>query len=103
MNLAGKYLSLAQGVAESALLAPLRSKYKLPLNLENLATEAKQYLAEQGLPINPASLRAAADDIASMQSTQLEDVVGLTDERWNPALRDYEEYTIPDPRKYFIR
>lgn len=103
MNIAGKYLSLAQGLAESALLAPLRSKYRLQLHLPELAQNAKQYLTEQGLPINPSTLRNAADELASMQSTMLEDIVGTTQERWNPVTKSFEDYVISDPRKYFIR
>ena len=102
MNLAGKYLSTAQSVAESALLAPLRAKYSLPLNLVKLSQDAKQLLIEKGVAINPYTLRQAANEIASMQSTMLEDVIGTTQEIWNPVTKSFEEYVIPDTRKDFI-
>jgi len=102
MNLAGRYLSTAQSVAESALLAPLRAKYKLPLNLLKLSQDAKQFLIEKGIEINPYTLRNAADEIASMQSTMLEDVIGTTQEIWNPVTKSFQEYTIPDTRKDFL-
>ena len=102
MNLAGKYLSTAQSVAESALLAPLRAKYSLPLNLVKLSQDAKQLLMEKGVAINPYTLRQAANEIASMQSTMLEDVIGTTQEIWNPVTKSFKEYVIPDTRKDFI-
>jgi hypothetical protein len=103
MRTAGKYLELAQGVAEAALLAPLRSKYKLNLNLPKLSAEAKQYLNELQLPVTPVSLVRAADEIVSRQSTMLEEIIGTEYTRWNPITKSNEEYLYPDPRKSFIR
>ena len=103
MQIAGKFLSLAQGAAEGALLSSLRSKYRLNLNLETLASRAKEDLMELNIPITPKSLLTMADELASRESTMLGDVVGLEQSRWNPKLQDYEEYIVPDPREYFIR
>lgn len=103
MNLAGKYLSIAQGVAESALLASLRAKYKLNINLVSLANEAKQELAERGLNYNPSNFLAVADDMAGRIATYYDDTVGLEQQRWNPKINDYETYVVQDPRRYFIR
>lgn len=103
MNIAGKYLSLAQGVAESALLASLRSKHKLQLNLQELAKQAKEELTERGIPITPSSLRNTADDIAGRIATYYDDTVGLEQTRWNPTLKEYEEYIVQDPRSFFVR
>lgn len=103
MNIAGKFLPLAQGIAESALLSRLRSKYRMQFNLEKLADQAKQELNELNIPITPTSLLNTADDIASRQETMLIDTIGLEHTRWNPIKREYEEYIVPDPRAYFIR
>jgi hypothetical protein len=103
MNIAGRYLSLAQGIAEAALLAPLRSKYKLQLNLQELANQAKEELRERGVSLTPSNLRNTADDIAGRIATQYDDIVGTVQTRWNPTLKEYEEYIIPDPRKFFVR
>lgn len=102
MNLAGKYLSLAQGVAESALLAPLRSKYRLNLNLMTLAQDAKEELVELGISINPMSLLKKADDLASRQETMLTDVIGTEWVRFDKA-GESERYIYPDPRPDFRR
>jgi hypothetical protein len=101
MNIAGKYLSIAQSTAESALLAPLRAKHKLNLNLVALANEAKNELKLYGLPFNPTNLLDTADRIADRQATMIQDTVGLEQERWNPALRQDETYITTDPRKDF--
>jgi hypothetical protein len=103
MNIAGKYLSIAQSTAESALLAPLRAKHKLNLNLVTLANEAKEELQQFGLPINPTNLLNTADTIADRQATMIQDTIGLEQERWNPVLRRDETYITPDPRKDFRR
>ena len=103
MNIAGKFLSLTQGAAEGALLSRLRSKYRMNFNLETLATRAKEDLMELNIPITPKSLLTMADELASRGSTYLDDTVGLELSRWNSKLQDYEEYTVPDPREYFIR
>ena len=110
MNIAGRYLSLAQGIAEAAqgiaeaaLLAPLRSKYKLQFNLQELANQAKEELRERGVSLTPSNLRNTADDIAGRIATQYDDIVGTVQTRWNPTLKEYEEYIIPDERKFFVR
>ena len=103
MNIAGKFLSLTQGVAESALLSGLRSKYRIPFNLATLASRAKEELMEFNVPVTPKSLLAMADELASREATYLDDTVGLELSRWSPKLQDYEEYIVPDPRKSFIR
>ena len=103
MNIAGKYLSIAQSTAESALLAPLRAKHKLNLNLVTLANEAKAELELYGLPFNPTNLLDTADRIADRQATMIQDTIGLEQERWNPVLRQDETYTTTDPRKDFRR
>lgn len=103
MKLAGRFLSLAQGAAEGALLAPLRFKYRMQFNLEELANAAKQRIQEDGLRLTPSTLLNVADDIASQQTTMLEDIVGTTQERWNDATKSLEDYIVPDPRQYFIR
>jgi len=103
MNIAGKYLSLAQGAAEGALLAPLRRKYKLQLNLATLSERAKELLAEEGMQLNPSNLLKAADQLASSEATMLDDVAGIEQTRWNPSIKGYEEYIPVDPRTYFIR
>ena len=74
MNIAGKYLSIAQSTAESALLAPLRAKHKLNLNLVTLANEAKAELELYGLPFNPTNLLDTADRIADRQATMIQDM-----------------------------
>ena len=74
MKLAGKYLSIAQSTAESALLAPLRAKHKLNLNLVTLANEAKEELQQFGLPVNPTNLLNTADTIADRQATMIHPV-----------------------------
>jgi NADH:ubiquinone oxidoreductase subunit C len=103
MQLAGKYLSYAQSLAESALLAPLRAKHKLNLNLPRLAEEAKNELVEQGVKINPTTLLNMADDLASREVTMLVDRIGIDYPRLNTRTNEYEEYIFPDPRKDFIR
>lgn len=103
MKLAGKYLSIAQSTAESALLAPLRAKHKLNLNLVTLANDAKEELQQLGLPVNPANLLNTADIIADRQATMIQDTIGLEHERWNPVLRQDETYITSDPRKDFRR
>lgn len=103
MITAGKYLQLAQGVGEAALLGHLRSKYKLQLDLPRLAQMAKDELREQQMPITPSSFVQMADELVSREVTMLEDMVGTDYTRWNPATKDYEEYTYADPRQYFIR
>jgi hypothetical protein len=103
MRNAGKYLQLAQGVGEAALLGHLRSKYKMQFNLPRLAQLAKDELRERQMPITPGSLVQMADELASREVTMLEEMVGIDYTRWNPATKEYEEYTYPDPRKYFIR
>ncbi len=103
MNIAGKFLSLTQGVAEAALLGPLRSKYKMQFDLPFLAEQAKDELRERQIPINPTSLVQMADEVAQRHVTGLEDMVGIDYTRWNPKTKEYEEYIYPDPREYFIR
>lgn len=103
MNLAGKYVSLAQGVAEAALLKPLRAKYKMPFNLELLSQEAKQNLRQANIPVTPSSLLRAADDIAARREGMLTDTIGTEMQRWNPARQDFESYVVQDPRAYFVR
>jgi hypothetical protein len=103
MRTAGKYLQLAQGVGEAALLGHLRSKYKLQLDLPRLAQMSKDELRERQLPITPTSFVQMADELASREVTMLEDMVGVDYTRWNPATKEYEEYIYPDPRQYFIR
>jgi hypothetical protein len=103
MKTAGKYLQLAQGVGEAALLGHLRSKYKLQLDLPRLAQMSKDELRERQLPITPTSFVQMADELASREVTMLEDMVGVDYTRWNPATKSYEEYIYPDPRQYFIR
>jgi hypothetical protein len=103
MRNAGKYLQLAQGVGEAALLGHLRSKYKMQFDLPRLAQLAKDELRERQMPITPGSLVQMADELASREVTMLEEMVGIDYTRWNPATKDYEEYTYPDPREYFIR
>jgi hypothetical protein len=103
MNIAGKFLSLTQGVAEAALLGSLRSKYKMQFNLPMLAKQAKDELRELQIPINPTSLVQMADELAQRHVTGLEDMVGIDYTRWNPTTKEYEEYIYPDQRKYFIR
>jgi hypothetical protein len=103
MRNAGKYLQLAQGVGEAALLGHLRSKYKMQFNLPRLAQLAKDELRERQMPITPGSLVQMADELASREVTMLEEMVGIDYTRWNPATKEYEEYTYPDPREYFIR
>jgi hypothetical protein len=103
MNIAGKYLSLTQSIAESALLAPLRAKHKLNLNLVTLANEAKEELKQYGLPFNPTNLLKTADEIANRQVAMIQDSIGLEQERWNPVLKQEEIYITTDPRKDFRR
>lgn len=103
MKTAGKYLQLAQGVGEAALLGHLRSKYKLQLDLPRLAQMSKDELRERQLPITPTSFVQMADELASREVTMLEDMVGVDYTRWNPATKEYEQYIYPDPRQYFIR
>jgi hypothetical protein len=103
MNLAGKYLSIAQSTAESALLAPLRAKHKLNLNLIDIANQAKEELQELGIPLNPTNLLNRADDIAGRIGTYYDDTVGLEQQRWNPITKNYEEYIVTDQRKDFRR
>lgn len=100
---AGKYLELVQGVAEAALLKPLRSKYKMQFNLSTLAENAKNELRERNLPITPNSLVQMADELASREETMLGEMVGNEYERWNPTTKQYETYVYPDPREYFVR
>ena len=76
---------------------------KLQLNLPRLAEMAKDELRERQLPITPNSLVQMADELASREHSMLTDMVGLDYERWNPATKEYETYTYPDPREYFIR
>jgi hypothetical protein len=103
MKLAGRYLSIAQSTAESALLAPLRAKHKLNLNLVTLANDAKRELQELSLPLNPTNLLNTANEIAERIGTYYDDTSGLEMTRWNPRLRVNEEYTTTDPRKDFRR
>ena len=103
MNIAGKFIDLTQGLAESALLSPLRSKYKMNFNLELLAAQAKEELRENNIPITPTSLLAAADRQASFHETGMTDMIGIELQRWNPNKKEYETYTTPDPRIGFIR
>jgi hypothetical protein len=103
MNIAGKFLSLTQGLAESALLAPLRAKYKLQFNLPVLAQRAKEELRDLQMPINPRSLVQMADELAQRETTMLEDRIGIDYTRWNPKTMQREEYIFPDSREYFIR
>ena len=103
MNIAGKFLDLTQGLAEAALLSRLRSKYKMNFNLEKIATEAKEELLEDNVPITPSSLLNKADDIAGRHATGAYDMVGVELTRWNPNRKEYESYIVPDPSSYFIR
>ena len=103
MKLAGRYLSIAQSTAESALLAPLRAKHKLNLNLVTLANDAKRELQELSLPLNPTNLLNTANEIAERIGTYYDDTSGLEMTRWNPRLKEYEEYTTTDSRKDFRR
>ena len=103
MNLASKYVSLAQGVAEAALLKPLRAKYKMNFNLERLSQEAKQDLRQANIPVTPSSLLRAADEIASRNETMLIDTIGTEAQRWNPVRQDFESYIVQDPRVYFVK
>ena len=103
MNLAGKYLSLTQSFAESALLASLRAKHKLNLDLVAIANQAKEEMQERSIPLNPTNFLNVADDIASRIGTYYDDTVGLELQRWNPAAQEYEEYIVTDPRKDFRR
>jgi len=103
MKLAGKYLSYAQSIAESALLAPLRGKHKLNLNLVTLANDAKAELQELNLPLNPTNLLNTANEIAERIGTLHDDIIGTVSTRWDPSLKEYKEYIETDPRKDFRR
>ena len=103
MNIAGKFLDLTQGLAESALLSRLRSKYKMNFNLEDLAAQAKAELQEHNVSITPSTLLNKADDIAGRHATGMTDMIGTELERWNSDKKEYESHIVPDPRSYFIR
>jgi len=103
MNIAGKFIDLTQGLAESALLSRLRSKYKMNFNLVELAIQAKQELRENNLPITASSLLSKADDIAERHETGMTDMIGIELQRWNPNTKEYETYITQDPRIGFIR
>ena len=103
MNLAGKYLSFAQSFAESALLAPLRAKHKLNLNLTAVAEQAKEEMQQRSIPLNPANLLNVADDIAGRIGAYYDDIAGIEQQRWNPTTQNWEEYVVTDARKDFRR
>lgn len=104
MRKAGSGLaSLLQGAAEAALVRDLRARHRMSFHLPALVARAKQALAEEGLPATPMNLRRAAEEQAAREVTMLEDVVGLMQERWDPATRQLVEEEISDPRAWFIR
>lgn len=104
MRMAGSGLvSLLQGAAEAALVRDLRARHRMSFHLPALVARAKQVLTEEGLPVTPMTLRRAAEEQAAREVTMLEDVVGLTQERWDPRTRQLVEEEIPDPRTWFIR
>ena len=103
MNIAGKFLDLTKGAAEGALLSRLRSKYKMNLDLEQLAAQAKEELRENNVPITPSTLLNKADDIAGRHETAIMDMVGVELSRWNSDKKAYESYIVADPRIGFIR
>lgn len=104
VRMAGSELiSLLQGVAEAALVRDLRARHRMPFHLPHLVERAKSSLAEEGLPATPMNLRRAAEEVAEREVTMLEDVIGLTRERWDPVARQLVEEEIPDPRASFVR
>jgi hypothetical protein len=96
-------MSLLQGVAEAALVRDLRGRHRMPFHLPHLVERAKHSLAEEGLPVTPMNLRRAAEDVAEREVTMLEDVIGTTRERWDPAARELVEEEVLDPRTSFVR
>ena len=94
-------LPYLQGVAESAMVRDLRARHRMPFHLPNLIEQAKRLLAEEGVAVTPQSLRRAAETVAEQQATMMEDQIGTTVERWSPAIKDYVEQEMTDPRPLF--
>ena len=88
MKLAGSYLKMfqtAQQLGDAAVLSSLRHQQVLRKpsgfltysSIPDLANQARQSLAEQGIPVTPRTLREQAQAIIEQTKTMAEDGLGI--------------------------
>ena len=89
MKLAGSYLKMfqtAQQLGDAAVLSSLRHQQVLRKpsgfltysSIPDLAKQARQSLAEQGIPVTPRTLREQAQAIIEQTKTMAEDSLGIS-------------------------
>lgn len=89
MKLAGSYLKMfqtAQQLGDAAVLSSLRHQQVLSKpsgfltfsSILDLANQARQSLAEQGIPVTPRTLKEQAQAIIEQTKTMAEDGLGIS-------------------------